>query len=65
MAPLPPSSILHDGETYVLYKSVSVRQSNESEASAGATLKVVTESFLDMESQQKSSACEVCSPVDQ
>lgn len=65
MAPLPPNSILHDGETYVLYKSVSVRQSNESEASAGATLKVVTESFLDMESQQKSSACEVCSPVDQ
>lgn len=65
MAPLPPSSILHDGETYVLYKSVSVRQSNESEASAGATLKVVTESFLDMESQQKSSACEVCSPVNQ
>lgn len=65
MAPLPPSSILHDGETYVLYKSVSVRQSNESEASAGATLKVATESFLDMESQQKSSACEVCSPVNQ
>ena len=65
MAPLPPSSILHDGETYVLYKSVSVRQSNESEASAGATPKVVTETFLDMESQQKSSACEVCSPVDQ
>ena len=61
MAPLPPSPILHNGETYVLYKSASVRQSNESEVTAGTTPKVVTESFLDLESQQKLSVCEVCS----
>lgn len=66
MAPLPPSSITHDGETYVLYKSASVRQSIESEAGVtGASLKVVTESLLDLESQQKSSVCEVCIPSDQ
>lgn len=55
---------MHNGETYVLYKSASVRQSIESEATGG-TPQVVTESLLDLESQQKSSVCEVCSLSDQ
>ena len=65
-APLPPNTFMYNGEAYVLHKSVSIRQSTEAlperTADCGspeASVRVVSESILDMESQQKSSVCEV------
>lgn len=60
VAPSPPSSFKFEGENFVLHKSFSVRQSLEvfpgsPEALAGH---VLSESILDLESQQKSTACE-------
>lgn len=65
-APMPPDTFVHNGEAYVLRKSSSVRQSNESipeltdgEERPENPLRVVSESILDLESQQKSTVCEV------
>jgi hypothetical protein len=53
---------MHNGEIYVLHKSSNVRKSIE--ALPGLinderSLQVVSESILDLESQQKSTVCEV------
>jgi len=65
-APIPPNTFMHNGEVYVLHRSASIRQS--SEAIPGLTVddsnpqnlvRVVNESILDLESQQKSTVCEV------
>ncbi|KII93548.1 hypothetical protein PLICRDRAFT_171287 [Plicaturopsis crispa FD-325 SS-3] len=50
--PDPPLSIVYDGVTYILHTSASVRQGVES---AG----VLSESILDLESNQKSTVCQV------
>lgn len=68
-APSPPNNISYEGEIYVLHKSSSVRQGTE--VMRGASIDhqhtqssqnlstIVSESVLDLESQQKSTACEV------
>jgi len=65
-APIPPNTFMHNGETYVLHRSASIRQSNEAipgvtvdGSSREALTQVVSESILDLESQQKSTVCEV------
>lgn len=66
-APIPPNTVMHNGETYVLHKSSSIRQSDEVISglavdlsnSAGASPQVISESILDLESQQKSTVCQV------
>lgn len=57
---------MHNGETYILHKSSSVRKSIEAlprvtndEKCPLNSLQVVSESILDLESQQKSTVCEV------
>ena len=48
-----------DGETYMLHTSASVRQSVEHFSAQHGPLKVISESILDLESSQRSTACEV------
>lgn len=65
-APIPPNTFMYNGEAYFLHKSASIRQSDEpipgltvDDSIPGASARVVNESILDLESQQKSSVCEV------
>jgi hypothetical protein len=64
--PTAPNTFMYNGEAYVFHKSLSIRQSTEvipglavDDSSAEASPRVVGESILDLESQQKSTACEV------
>ena len=66
IAPTPPNIVKHNGETYVLHKSSSVRKSIEAlpalindEKNPVNSVQVVSESILDLESLQKSTVCEV------
>jgi hypothetical protein len=65
-APIPPNTFMHNGEAYVLHRSASIRQSSEAipgftvdDSNPETLVRVVNESILDLESQQKSTVCEV------
>lgn len=61
--PDPPLILRHDGMEFVLHDTSSIRQSMESppldEHSPGTGAKIVTESVLDLENNQKVTQCEV------
>ena len=61
--PDPPLTLTVDGEVYILYTSATVRQSVEQlmryEDASSAPFSVVSESRLDLESGQRTTACEV------
>lgn len=61
--PEPPLSVIFNGDTYILGSSDSVRQSADDENfdtdGSTSSVRVVTESVLDLESSQKATLCEV------
>lgn len=58
--PDPPLTIVEKGHIYHLYSCYSVRQSSEEiPTSLDASNTLVSESLLDLDSQQRSSICEV------
>ncbi|KAK7064139.1 hypothetical protein R3P38DRAFT_2822664 [Favolaschia claudopus] len=58
--PEPPLTTVHQDDTYVLYSSSTVRQSVEvSQTNTPATVRMHTESALDLESDQKLASCEI------
>jgi len=54
--PHPPLYLSHNGETFVLDENCSVRRSADTRPSASSTT-VVSESVLDLETDQKSTHC--------
>ncbi|GJE85757.1 mitochondrial inner-membrane-bound regulator, SLS-like protein [Phanerochaete sordida] len=61
--PDPPLTLMVDGDTYILYTSATVRQSIEQlmryEDSSSTPFGVISESRLDLESGQRTTACEI------
>lgn len=70
LQPDPPLTLTFGGTTYILNASMSVRQSIESVQTTGLqpvtndpndiVIHATCESMLDLESNQKSSTCQVC-----
>ncbi|KAF7339380.1 hypothetical protein MSAN_02151900 [Mycena sanguinolenta] len=56
--PETPLTVTHEGTTYVLHSSSTVRQNMESVVES-ETIRILTESTVDLEGDQKSTSCEV------
>jgi hypothetical protein len=62
--PETPLTLVYEDVTYVLYSSLTVRQSVEPpDTSDPSSVQIVTESSLDLEGDQKSASCQVCRPT--
>ncbi|KAJ6519930.1 hypothetical protein C8R45DRAFT_953295 [Mycena sanguinolenta] len=58
--PETPLTVTHEGTTYVLHSSSTVRQTIESvESDNLSVVRIITESAVDLEGDQKSTSCEV------
>ncbi|KAJ7181769.1 hypothetical protein C8R43DRAFT_280885 [Mycena crocata] len=57
--PETPLTVVHEGLTYILLSSSTVRQNMEEDTGASRPVRVVTESILDLEGDQKSASCQV------
>ncbi|KAJ6604756.1 hypothetical protein DFH09DRAFT_1300923 [Mycena vulgaris] len=56
LQPETPLTVVHDDVTYVLHSSSTLQQNLEQ---TEASVKVITESILDLEGEQKSASCQV------
>jgi hypothetical protein len=65
--PESPATLTHNGETYHLASNTSIRQSTDmlsgDAPESNNPIRIIRESILDLESNQKSLVCNVCHAI--